>query len=464
MTTLRVTGFERSRHQLSYEFTYERLHFATSIWYESVDLDELEQRYGRDSMDAIYFHIGAFEVNKLCSLRPARLEFGPFAHLVTSEFEQLWRTIFRNVWAQWRYENCLPDYLGPTIELPERPATVGPLAIEEQGPVDILAFCGGGKDSLVALHLLERVGAPYATLAYSNSGYGRAEPQHRLISALLDHFTPTARHRQWVYDDFMDAPVVELTPDAEVTTLTAAETPASMFEALPYALAHGYRRFCLAHERSADRGNLVWRETGEEVNHQWGKSTEAELLLNAYVGERLVTNLEIFSILKPVHDVLIFNLLAERTDAVVDAHSCNVTKPWCGRCPKCAYVWLNYQAYLPTELVDSIFERNLFDEPANQQWFRQMLGLGEHTPFECIGEVAEARLAFELCRRQGLTGAAMTAYVRDVGPTDVAATLDDYLTVNRSYRIPHPGGPAILDELEAAAQRARGRLLHEPAA
>jgi hypothetical protein len=34
---------------------------------------------------------------------------------------------------------------------------------------------------------------------------------------------------------------------------------------------------------SADAGNLLWERTGEQVNHQWGKSLGAELLLNSYI-------------------------------------------------------------------------------------------------------------------------------------------------------------------------------------
>jgi hypothetical protein len=459
MSTVRLAGFERSRHRLAYDLAYEDLHFTTSIWYESIDFAQLEAAYGHAFMERLYFHIGAFEVNKLCSLRPDRLDFGPFAHLVTDEFAALWRAIFWNVWAQWRYENRLPYYLGPELDVRHDSHPVAPTTITRKPSVEVLAFCGGGKDSLVGLRLLERVGVPYASLAYSSSVYGTADLQHRLIGSLLDRCSPAARHRQWVYDDFLDAPVIELVPEAEVRTITAAETPASIFEALPYALAHGYRYLCLAHERSADRPNMVWGETGEEINHQWGKSTAAETLLNTYIADHLVTNCTVFSILKPVHDVLIFNLLAEHTDDVPSTHSCNVAKPWCGRCPKCAYVWLNYQAYLPTELVDSIFGRNLFDDPANRTAFRQMLGLEAHTPFECVGEVAEARLAFELCHRRGVTGAAMIDYLADVGRIDVAGTLDEYLRVHRGYRIPHPAGPAVLDELERAATRARARVL-----
>lgn len=456
--TLRIVDFSRSRHQLTFVCAFGELRFSTSLWYQDVDLEELERTYGAALLQRVYFHIVAFEINKLCSLAPETIDLGPFAAQHTREFEQLWREVFVKVWGQWRYENSRPSYSGP--EFLGAAHDVGahePVEIEP-GPVDVLAFCGGGKDSLIATRFLERVDVPYASLAYSSSIYGQAAHQHQLIDGLLDRCKPVRRHRQWIFDDFLDAPVLDLEPGLGVGTLTAAETPASIFASMPYALAHGYRYLCLAHEKSADRGNMHWAETGEEINHQWGKSTEAERLINAYLRKHLISNLQYFSILKPIHDALIFSMLADNLDAVPATHSCNVTKPWCKRCPKCAYVWLNYQAYLPSDVVDAMFGENLFDVPENQLWFRQMLGLESHTPFECIGEISESRLAFELCYRKGLRGRAIDTYLAEARLTNADATLDEYLAVDHGYVIPHPAGPRILDEMDASASRARAAL------
>ena len=134
--------------------------------------------------------------------------------------------------------------------------------------------------------------------------------------------------------------------------------------------------------------------------------------------------------LKPVHDVLIFSALREALPAVPAAHSCNVDKPWCLRCAKCAYVWVNYLAYLPPAVVTATFgDENLLDVPANQIWFEQMLGLGEHTPFECIGQIDEARLAFELLRRRGVAGMAMERFTDAIQTFDAQATFDRLIEV-----------------------------------
>jgi hypothetical protein len=265
---LAIAAFERSAHQLAMAFEIDGRRFDTTYRYGDVDFEALERRYGHALLERIYFHIAAFEVNKLASLAPRTLDLGPFAHLHTEAFARLWRTIFRKVWAQWRYENDRPGYMGPAFT--SRPVAAGAdPATVEAGSVELLSFCGGGKDSLVAAKLLERAGVPFASLAYSSSTYGAAEPQHALIDALLDHCAPARRHHQWIDDDFLAAPLLQQYPD--IRSITAAETPASIFGALPLVLAHGYRELVLAHEASANVGNLVWDETVEEINHQWGK-------------------------------------------------------------------------------------------------------------------------------------------------------------------------------------------------
>ncbi len=218
-------------------------------------------------MEKMYFHIAAFELNKIASLKPSRVVVAePLARFCTSEFQALWSNIFHHVWAQWRYENNLPNYKPPVFTTTASSAGIPPAVASTPGEVEVLSFCGGGKDSLVAMKLLERSMIPYSSFAYSHSIYGRPDVQHALIESLLQHTSPVRKHRQYLFDDFMDSPVLELhSAELGVKTLTAAETPSSIFAVLPVVLAHGYRYIVLAHERSADVGNLIWEATGEHV-------------------------------------------------------------------------------------------------------------------------------------------------------------------------------------------------------
>lgn len=439
----------RSRHQLSMTYGIDDLRFETAYWYNDVDLLALETVHGQAFMQKIYFHIHVMEAGKLVSLYPQTFNLGEFARFHTPAFEQLWRTIIHKVWGQWRYRHQKPDYHGPVFSSrPDESVNAQPVT-PVTGDTEVLAFCGGGKDSLVGMKLLERAGMPYATFAYSNSLYGRAEFQHGLIAQLTRQNSPTQQHQLRAYDSFVDAPVLQAYPG--IKEIIAAETPTSLFAALPVMLQHRYRYMVLAHERSANTGNLIWAETGEDINHQWGKSYAAEQLLNQYIQTEFITNCAYFSILQPVYDAVIFNLLRRDEDLITATHSCNIQKPWCCRCPKCAYVWLNYMAYLDIDKVRHMFPENLFDSEANQPWFYQMLGLGEHTPFECIGQVEETRLAFELCRRKGITGKAMDMYYHHFPHLDVEPILARYLSVDMAQSgIP----PALAERIEAGLEQA----------
>ncbi|MXP09870.1 hypothetical protein [Pseudoblastomonas halimionae] len=426
--TLTLTKIAHAPSQLFCEYTIDGLTFTNAIWYENIDFDALGETFGPAFIRKVMFHIAAFEMNKIVSLKPDRVDWGEYADLVTPEFGELWLAIYRNVWAQWRFENDEPDYLGPTFECTgsNSPDPVG----ERDLSGGFLSFCGGGKDSLIALKLLHKLGQPHGSLAYAASFYGRMAPQHALIERLLDGYGVENRHRQWITDDFLDSPVLELRPDLGVDAVTAAETPSSIFGVMPYVLASGYRYVCLAHERSADAPQVVWDKTGEPVNHQWGKSYEAEKLLNDYIRAELLREFDYFSILKPIYDVSIFGALRDVAQAVPHTHSCNIDKPWCRRCAKCLYVWLGYTAFLDRETVEATFgPENLFDVEENRFLFRQLVGLESQLPFECIGEASEAALFLAMARAKGWGGIAFEDCRDAIDNLDLGPTLDTYLSV-----------------------------------
>lgn len=456
---LRLESVTWSQHQLVMRFGFDALSFSTVYWYPDVDLLDLDRRYGRGFMERVHVHAALFEINKIASLRPRSLDLGPYARHHTVALERLWRAVFDRVWAQWRYENDLPDERPPAWLSHPVAASGAPLRRDRRAD-ELLLFCGGGKDSLVAMKLLERGGLPFASYAYASSAYGAARRQLELIDWLLDHGAARRRHRQIVIDDFIDAPVLDLYGEAlGVRTFTAAETPSSIFGALPVLLDRGYPAAVLGHEASANRGNLVWPRTGEEINHQWGKSLAAERLLDDYLRAELVEDLGVFSVLMPIHDVVIFELLRRDQPALPATHSCNVHKPWCRRCPKCAYVWLGYRAHLPAPAALAVLAEDLLEVPDNQGFFRDLLGLGAHTPFECIGHIEESRLALALCAARGLLGPCGRALAAELPPLDVPPVLDRYLRVDLdAARLPAALAASVAPQMHDAAAAARDRI------
>ncbi len=448
----------RSRHQLALTYRVDDISFQTVYWYDTVDFYELEARYGEPFMRKVYFYLLAFEANKGASLRPAILDLGPYADLYSDAFYEAWITIFRGVWGVWRYANDITNYDGPVVSEAQRAAArpVGPVTLDAPDGDRLLALCGGGKDSLAAFKLLERAAVPFDTMVYSHDVYGKAQPQHDLIDGMLAHTAAGNVHRGWVYDNALDSPAARLYPEYGVNGILAAETVSSYWTALPIALAHNYTQLALGITRSTDEHNLVWEKTGEAINYLWGMSTEAELLLADLIHTEIATNLTAFHLLRPIYDITVFSLLTQDEDAVPSTHSCAQEKPWCGKCPKCLYVWLHLAAYLDPATVDATFEQNLFDVPENGPHLRKMLGLEGFKPADCVGTVSETQAAYLLARAKGYDGAIVAGIDPTAIPLNVDAFLEKYTIVDPPLgAIPRDLYNRIRPQMMAGTEQAR---------
>ena len=338
-----------------------------------------------------------------------------------------------------------------------------PQVFNGNAPVESIAYCGGGKDSLCSLKLLENARVLFSSFSYSMSQYGSAHDQHKRTQKVLQRCKPTERHWVTISDTFLDVPLSDDQWLKKLGVIKRSEAfYTEMFSILPVMLHFGYRNAVIANERSANVGNLVWAdEGGKIINHRWGKSYEAEQLISRYISQFLIEDSHFYNILKPIHDVVIFTLLRQHLDCIPFVQSCNISPPWCKRCPKCCYVWLSFQAYLPQHVVDPMFNHeNLFDAEENQIFFKQMLGLGNQKPFECVGEFKEVQLAFEMCRRKGLHGRAMELFEKEIGPSlNVSPIVKNYAIIHKEeHRIPDDIAGRIIAAMESAAARIKAEL------
>ncbi|MEZ4630210.1 MAG: hypothetical protein R2880_05800 [Deinococcales bacterium] len=113
MRILKLESFSRTSNTLAYRASLDGWVFNSSFDYNSVDFLALEESFGPAVMERIYFHIVAFDINRLVSLKPDVIDFGIFQPWADDNFIKLWQSIIRGVWAQWRYENNEPHYFGP---------------------------------------------------------------------------------------------------------------------------------------------------------------------------------------------------------------------------------------------------------------------------------------------------------------------------------------------------------------
>jgi len=163
---------------------------------------------------------------------------------------------------------------------------------------------------------------------------------------------------------------------------------------------YGYDTTLMALERSADEVTALVDEV--PVNHQWSKSAECELELRHVIRESVSGSIEYSSGLRSCGELEIARWFAGLGAYHAGFRSCNrAYRPgpsydtWCGRCPKCRFVFLVLAPFLEREQLVAIFGRDLLDDPEQVEGFWDLCAAGRK-PYECVGEQRESLLALLL--------------------------------------------------------------------
>lgn len=321
----------------------------------------------------------------------------------------------------------------------------GPEVPELQQPGDIrsvLVPVGGGKDSAVTIELLREAGVPMTLLRVGS---------HPLIEA-------------FVAETGVPCLTVERTISPQLLVLNEAGaknghvpiTAILSLLALIVAELRGDGAVVMSNESSANDENVEY--LGLKINHQWSKSLECEMGLQAEL-RRIGTRAQYFSLLRPLNELQITQLFAQHPQYLELCTSCNrnwtLTKErpaerWCGSCPKCAFVFLLLTASIDRPpLIEAFGRKNPLDDASLLPTYRELLGLQGHKPFECVGTPAEVAAAFLLARErnQWQDTAAMQMFEAEALSTlgDPHDAIGQALVAKGEHRIP----PAFLALLNA---------------
>jgi hypothetical protein len=475
---VKVESLKVHRDHLEIAYTLDGTHnFLTKVLYPAGTLAAFRKKYeGTDFAHRIFCHIALIEALKFIATFPRTLDISVIASGLSQSSLDFFTLAASRAWSQHFYENEVHGYHGPSFVGAEGLVSAVPIAQEHSaGEVGggILCANGGGKDSFLALKLLEECEFPVHVFQHARTEYGRFDHQHAIQKKFHPHISALKSGRATVHeisvmDDFTDGSLMgllnpQLRGDAIKGYPCQVGWPEMVFEALPFMLLNNYSGFCLGNERSADSAQVTNSslDGDREVNHQWLKSFEACAALRKFLQASLVKDIEVFSILKPLHDYRIYQLLKRYPQVLPDIHSCNILKPWCKRCSKCAYVWVNLVAIFGYAAVFQVFQENLWDVPELQHSWRELLGLGEHNAFECVGEVDETRLAFERAEKDGGQGKAMDVFKKNFVPKGTEPTgtqvAVDYEALrakfNRVYDFDHGVPEWIFKKVQANMER-----------
>ena len=276
-------------------------------------------------------------------------------------------------------------------------APAGPAPLPYAGVGDLVGF-GGGKDSLVSTAVLDSGDVDYATfsatyLPVSNSALAElAKRVGRPHLAIQRRFDPQLHelNRDGAYNGHIP-----------VTAVIA-------FIGLAAAVLTGRSRLIFSNEASAGEGNVEYE--GVQINHQYSKTLEFERLLSRYIHDVISPGLASFSLLRPLGELQIAEVFARDLYDRYAGHfsSCNRNFQhhqqrfsWCGKCPKCAFVFLIMAPFVPKDRLVNLIGHDLLADPELDETYRELLGLSGHKPFECVGEIDECRAALRMALETG---------------------------------------------------------------
>jgi hypothetical protein len=253
-------------------------------------------------------------------------------------------------------------------------------------PRRTLVPIGGGKDSLVSVEMLKRVGEPMTAVWVGESALIAACVQRTGLDALNIK-------RRLAPELFEYNRVGAWNGHIPVTAINSAIL-------IVAAILYGYDAIAFSNEHSASAATLEY--DGQIINHQWSKSLDFERRLREHINSHIAADLDYFSLLRPWSELSVTRAFAEtsRYDDVFS--SCNRNfrirgeRPadrWCGQCPKCHFVFLALSVFMAKPRLLAIFGRNLLDDAALAPGFDALLEYRGHKPFECVGEGRESRAA-----------------------------------------------------------------------
>lgn len=300
-------------------------------------------------------------------------------------------------WAEQLYHHGLAEFayrwtLEHVLDVPVRTHDKVPARQHhdhgEGGRVPVVAM-GGGRDSIVALETLIASGVEPATFTVTKT------PTASIAEIMAQGPGPTL--------SILRRPDPRMTRMLAENVLRIGHVPVTAINSMAgvaLSVLHGLGPVVMANERSADEVNMTWR--GRQINHQWSKTRAAEKLFAEAVREHAGISTACFSLLGGLSELAISRLFASTTTYDALLTSCNVAARrvredwqgrWCQDCAKCRFVFLGLAPFMDTARLVGIVGHNLLDDPAQLLGYRELVGLADHKPFECVGEVTEARVA-----------------------------------------------------------------------
>ena len=381
-------GYELKDGNLAVSFAFKispDIEFAPRLVFKNVDA-ALLKKIGKPALANLVFHLGLCEIPTYWKATCSPTIIIKAGHLNKGQIG-FWRDLFVNGMGQFFYENKLP-FFAPEFTIMVLAPKESPAA--KNKPKDrFLVPLGGGKDSLVSYELLHEAGKEISTLM--------VEPNIALrkVAGFIGGQNIEVLR-------IIDCRIIDLNKQGFLNGHTPFSALLAFITAAA-ALIYDSKYIAISQERSSNEGNVEYLQ--RLVNHQYSKSFDFERKFNKYIKKNLSTQIEFFSLLRPLYELQIAKIFSHYPKYFPVFLSCNKSFTlaarktgaggWCGNCPKCLFTFAALYPFVGDKVV-GIFGKNLFEQKELLPTMLALVGAGSCKPFECVGTFDEARAAFYL--------------------------------------------------------------------
>ncbi|MCK9578270.1 hypothetical protein M0R01_02130 [bacterium] len=149
-----------------------------------------------------------------------------------------------------------------------------------------------------------------------------------------------------------------------------------------------------SNEKSSNEGNTIFKD--REINHQYSKTFDFEKKFRAYSQKYLSTEVEYFSLLRPLYEIQIARLFSKNPQYFNIFLSCNEAQKtysgtreklgnWCGNCSKCLFVYIILSPFLSKKEILEIFKKDMFEDKGLIKTLQELTDEKKVKPLECVG-------------------------------------------------------------------------------
>lgn len=236
---------------------------------------------------------------------------------------------------------------------------------------------GGGKDSVVSLEILKSCPETEIT-TFSVNRIGAVK---NVIELCIE------KAGDMKADRTLDKELLNLNRQGYLN----GHTPFSAivaFSSVITAFLNNKQYITLSNETSANESTV----RNSTVNHQYSKSFQFEQDFGWYLKTLINSPIHYFSLLRPLTEIQIAKIFAEAETYHQAFRSCNAGSKqgiWCCECPKCLFVYIILSPFLSKEKLHDIFGQDLLEKESMDRYFRELAGIDENKPFECVGTRSE---------------------------------------------------------------------------